>query len=120
MDKYLYWTDRYNSPRFLNIDWAIDYKKQKKWEIQQVDNDILNFNILNFKHNGVSVSLFTGNNGTLLASNQLISEYFEVENCDCSIILKEKFLGLVIFPRLHHNYALWHKTFTQNHTMKDR
>lgn len=93
MDKYLYWTDRYNSPRFLNIDWAIDYKKQKKWEIQQVDNDILNFNILNFKHNGVSVSLFTGNNGTLLASNQLISEYFEVENCDCSIILKEKISG---------------------------
>ena len=33
MDKYLYWTDRYNSPRFLNIDWAIDYKKQPEIQL---------------------------------------------------------------------------------------
>ena len=93
MDKYLYWTDKYNAPRFLDIEWANDYKKKKKWEIQQVSESMTNFNVLNFKYNGAVISLFTGNNGSLLDSNPLINEYFDVENCDCSIEITEKVAG---------------------------
>ena len=92
-DKYFTWTDKYNAPRMIDIDWALDYKKKKVWEIQQVDTDITNFNVLNFKFNGNSVSLFTNNNGTLLLSNPKLYDYFDVEDCDCSITLTEKASG---------------------------
>lgn len=92
-DKYFSWTDKYNAPRMIDIDWALDYKKKKIWEIQQVDSNITNFNVLNFKFNGVSVSLFTNNNGTLLLSNPKLYDYFDVEDCDCSITLTEKVWG---------------------------
>lgn len=90
LDKYLFWTDKYNAPRFLNLEWALDYKKKKKWEIQQISTDMTNFNVLDFKYNGETISLFVNNNGTLLLSNPLITQYFDIEDCDCSIKLTEK------------------------------
>ena len=28
-DQHFFWTDAYNAPRYLNIDWALNYKKKK-------------------------------------------------------------------------------------------
>jgi len=92
-DEHLFWTDAYNAPRYLNLKWALDYKKKKSWDIQQVDSDILDFNILNFRYNGQPVSLFVSNLTDILQSNPKINDYFEVENCECSITLTEKESG---------------------------
>ncbi len=93
LDRHLFWTDQYNSPRYLNIEWALDYKKKRKWEFQQIDSDITDFNILNFTFNGSPVSLFVNNLGSLLASNAKINDYFDVEVCKDAIIITEKQAG---------------------------
>jgi len=89
-DQHFFWTDAYNAPRYLNIDWALNYKKKKVFEIQQVDEDTVDFNVLVFKFNGVLTNVFTGNFGTILLSNPLLNDYFDIEDCSCSVILTEK------------------------------
>ena len=89
-DQHFFWTDAYNAPRYLNIDWALNYKKKKIFEIQQIDADIVDFNVLVFKYKGILTNVYTGNFGTLLLSNPLLSNYFDIEDCSCSIILTEK------------------------------
>jgi len=89
-DEHLFWTDAYNSPRYLNIKWALDYKKKKIWEIQQIDADIVDHNVFSFKYKGTTVNLFVSNTTSILTSNPLLSTYFEIEDCSCSIKLTEK------------------------------
>lgn len=89
-DQHFFWTDAYNAPRYLNIDWALSYKKKKIFEIQQIDADMVDFNVLIFKYNGVPTNVFVGNTPTLLGSNPMLSQYFDIEDCSCSIILTEK------------------------------
>lgn len=89
-DKHYFWTDAYNSPRYLNIERALNYKKKKIFEIQQIDSDIIDYNVLVFKYNGVLTSLYLSNLSNILTSNPLLSNYFDIEDCSCSIILTEK------------------------------
>lgn len=89
-DKHLFWTDFYNAPRYLNIEWALDHNKKKVFEIQQVDEDIVDFNVFKFKYKGNIIDVYLGNLGTVLTSNPLLSNYFDIEDCSCSIILTEK------------------------------
>lgn len=89
-DQHFFWTDAYNAPRYLNIDWALNYKKKKIFEIQQIDGDIVDFNVLVFKYKGVLTNVYTNNFGTMLLSNPLLNDYFDIEDCSCSIILTEK------------------------------
>lgn len=92
-DEHLFFTDRYNSPRYIHIPTALNYKKKREWEIQQIDSDIIDFNVLNVKVNGENTIVYTGNNGTILQSNPKLRDYFEIDDCECSITLTEKIPG---------------------------
>lgn len=76
--KYLFWTDRYNAQRFLDIDKAIEDDKQKIWHIRDTD-ELIRATI------GGTYHEFYLNDVT-----DVINNLFEVEKCDCKYIFTEK------------------------------
>lgn len=89
-NKYLFFTDRYNSPRFLDINKALDYKKNKIFEIQQIAKDITSFDVFTFKYNGQIINTYNGVSEDIISSNNILNNYFDINKCGCSIQLTEK------------------------------
>ena len=90
-DEHFFWTDMYNSPRYHNIKFGLNYKKKKVYEIQQIDTDIVDYDIIDFKYNGIAIDVFIGNLvGGIIPSNGKLADYFDIEDCTCSVELTEK------------------------------
>jgi len=62
--KWLIWTDNYNAPRYLNLEWC--YVEKKKWRIEKA----LSYKVL---VNGVEQTVYQAE----------LSNYFKIDDCDC-------------------------------------
>ncbi|MFN8296815.1 MAG: hypothetical protein U0T69_11505, partial [Chitinophagales bacterium] len=62
--KWLLWTDNYNAPRYLNIEWC--YVVKKKWRIEKATT----YKVL---ISGVETTV----------THTELSNYFKVDDCDC-------------------------------------
>ena len=76
--KHLFWTDKYNAQRYLDIDKAIEYNKKKIWHVRELETEI-----------NVSVN-DTDYEFLLTDIPNEISNLFDIESCDCKWIFKEK------------------------------
>jgi hypothetical protein len=82
--KYLFWTDRYNAQRFLDIEKAIEYNKKKIWHV--ADNlSLFRLNLNNEYHE------FYLDNPT-----NAILDAFDIEKCDCKYIFTEKVANTLV------------------------